>query len=100
MTFSGHSKRVDEVVLGGPDGRTMVTSSAGYAFVIDIGDYPEIAADTIGMACRATGGGFTREEWREHVPEAEYRETCADSSAEAGERARHGAGLGNRAVED
>ncbi|MFE7600875.1 hypothetical protein [Streptomyces sp. NPDC057494] len=75
-TFSGYPEGVDEVVLGGPRGRTMITSSAGYAFVIDIGDYPEIAADTIGMACRATGGGLTRKEWGERVPEAEYRESC------------------------
>ncbi|MEV8405926.1 hypothetical protein AB0R12_08960 [Streptomyces niveus] len=82
FTFSGHSKRVDEVVMGGPHGRTMITSSAGYATVIDIGDYPEIAADTIGMACRATSGGLTRKEWEEHVPEAEYLESCPESSAD------------------
>lgn len=82
FTFSRHLKGVDEVVLGGPHGRTMITSSAGYANVVDIGDYPEIAADTIGMACRAAGNGFTREEWEERVPEAEYRESCPDSSAD------------------
>ncbi|MGW7023288.1 caspase, EACC1-associated type [Streptomyces decoyicus] len=82
FTFSRHLKGVDEVVLGGPHGRTMITSSAGYANVVDIGDYPEIAADTIGMACRAAGDGFTREEWEERVPEAEYRESCPDSSAD------------------
>ncbi|MGW8983076.1 caspase, EACC1-associated type [Streptomyces parvus] len=84
FTFGGHSERVDEVVLGGPDGRTMVTSSAGHAFVFSIGDYPEIAADTIGMACRAAGGEFTRKEWETRVPETEYRSSCRDFSAEAG----------------
>ncbi|MCT4351847.1 caspase family protein [Streptomyces sp. Je 1-79] len=76
FTFGGHSEGVDDVVLGGPQGRTMITSSAGHAYVVDIGDRPEIAADTIRMACRVTGGGLSREEWAQHVPGAEYRESC------------------------
>ncbi|MGW4024621.1 caspase, EACC1-associated type [Streptomyces sp. NPDC005009] len=76
-TFSGHSEAVDEVVLAG---RTMITTSAGVAYVIDLGAYPELAADTLGMACRATGGGFTREDWEKRVPEAEFVETCPDNS--------------------
>lgn len=75
-SFSGHREGVDEVVLGGPHGRTMVTTSAGLAYVADLGAYPETAADTLGMACRAAGGGLTREEWEEQVPEAEFVETC------------------------
>ncbi|RPK85496.1 WD domain, G-beta repeat [Streptomyces sp. ADI97-07] len=76
FTFSGHSEGVDDVVLGGPQGRTMITTSAGYAHVVDIGDYPEIAADSIRIACRATDGGLSREEWEEHVPEVEFRDSC------------------------
>ncbi|GAA2257151.1 hypothetical protein GCM10010415_18110 [Streptomyces atrovirens] len=75
-SFSGHREGVDEVVLGGPHGRTMITTSAGLAYVVDLGAYPETAADTLGMACRAAGGGLTREEWEEQVPEAEFVETC------------------------
>ncbi|MFF2330762.1 MULTISPECIES: hypothetical protein [unclassified Streptomyces] len=75
-SFSGHSKAVDDVVLGGPRGRTMVTSSGGTGFVWDLGDYPQIAADTIKMACRVAGGGLTRMEWERRVPDAEFRETC------------------------
>lgn len=79
-TFSGHREGVDEVVLGGPRGRTMITTSAGFAYVIDIGAYPELAADTLGLACRATGGGLTREEWEKRVPEADFVKTCPDNS--------------------
>jgi hypothetical protein len=75
-SFSGHREGVDEVVLGGPHGRTMITTSAGLAYVVDLGAYAETAADTLGTACRAAGGGLTREEWEEQVPEAEFVETC------------------------
>ncbi|WJE01079.1 caspase, EACC1-associated type [Streptomyces antimycoticus] len=84
LTFGSHSEGVDDVVLGGPHGRTMITSSAGFAYVVDIGDYPEIAADTIGMACRVAGGGLTREQWADHVPAAEFVETCPKSSGHDG----------------
>ncbi|MEV6310060.1 hypothetical protein AB0M10_15855 [Streptomyces sp. NPDC051840] len=75
-SFGGHAEGVDEVVLGGPLGRTMITTSAGYAYVTDLGAYPETAADTLGMACRAASGGLNREEWAEQVPEAEFMDTC------------------------
>lgn len=75
-TFQGHGDTVDDVVLGGPHGRTMITSSGGSAFIWDLGEYPQIAADLIGMACRVAGGGFTREQWAHQVPNAAFKETC------------------------
>ncbi|MDT0401961.1 caspase, EACC1-associated type [Streptomyces edwardsiae] len=75
--FSGHRERVDEVVLAG---RTMITTSADVAYVTDLGAYPELAADAVGIACRATGGGFTREEWEKRVPEEDFVKTCPDNS--------------------
>ena len=72
---------VDEVVPGGPDGRTMVRTSAGFAYVVDLGACPAMAAETLGTACRAVGGGFTRDEWEEQVPEAAFAESCPDGSA-------------------
>ncbi|MFD5773857.1 hypothetical protein [Streptomyces fungicidicus] len=81
-TFGGHREGVDEVVLGGPDGRTMVTTSAGFAYVVDLGACPAMAADALGTACRAVGRGFTRDEWEEQVPEAAaFAESCPDGSA-------------------
>ncbi|GGY97261.1 hypothetical protein CP967_21420 [Streptomyces nitrosporeus] len=75
-SFGGHWKAVNDVVLGGPRGRTMVTSSNGTGIVWDLGDYPQIAADTVRMACRVAGGGLTRDEWKRRVPDAGYRGTC------------------------
>ena len=54
----------------------MVTVSGGRAYLWDLGGYPEIAADTLGMACRAADGGFSPGEWEEHVPDAGYEESC------------------------
>ncbi|GGM63751.1 hypothetical protein GCM10011608_56340 [Micromonospora sonchi] len=76
LTFGRFSAAVNDVVLGGPQGRTMILSSGGSAYVVDIGDHPEIATDTVGMACRVAGGGLTREQWADHVPTADFVETC------------------------
>ncbi|MFD7767788.1 hypothetical protein [Streptomyces sp. NPDC059787] len=54
----------------------MVTTSAGPAHVVDPGACSGTAADTLGMVCRAAGGGLTRGEWEEQVPEAEFVERC------------------------
>ncbi|OSP42799.1 hypothetical protein B7767_13565 [Streptomyces sp. 13-12-16] len=75
-SFSGHGEGVDEVVPVGPHGRTVITTSAGPAHVVDLGACPEAAADTLGMACRAAGGGPTREEWEEQAPETGLVEAC------------------------
>lgn len=53
----------------------MITTSAGLAYVADLGAYRETAG-TLGMACRAAGGGLTCAEREEQLPEAEFVETC------------------------
>lgn len=74
-TLDGHPDDVTGIEFAG-DGRTMVTVSGGRAYLWDLGGYPEIAADTLGMACRAADGGFSPGEWEEHVPDAGYEESC------------------------
>ncbi|MFE4539056.1 caspase family protein [Streptomyces scopuliridis] len=70
-----HPNTVDDVLFG-PDGQTLVTSSDGIAYLWDLGDYPEIAADTIGMACRVASGGLLDWEWQVYAPDVPFRTAC------------------------
>ncbi|WP_409472413.1 caspase, EACC1-associated type [Streptomyces sp. HC307] len=70
-----HPDTVDDVLFG-PDGQTLVTSSDGIAYLWDLGDYPEIAADTIGMACRVASGGLLDWEWQVYAPDVPFHTSC------------------------
>lgn len=70
-----HRATVWDVVFG-PDGRTAFTSFGSGVYLWDLGDHPEIVADTLGRACRIAEGGFTSFEWRMYIPEVSFRTSC------------------------
>ncbi|WP_251096239.1 caspase family protein [Streptomyces sp. Caat 7-52] len=63
-------------LLFGRDGHTLVTASGRNVFLWDLGDEPETAADTIGMACRVAGGDLLEWEWSVYAPDVPYRRSC------------------------
>ncbi|MDQ0846936.1 hypothetical protein [Streptomyces sp. V1I6] len=74
-TLGVHPAQVTDVAFG-PGKRTLLTRSDDTVNVWDLGDWPEIAANTVGMACRVAGGGLEDWEWQVHAPEIPYRESC------------------------
>ncbi|GGJ71488.1 caspase, EACC1-associated type [Streptomyces brasiliensis] len=78
-TLNGFPDEVDDVVMVGPHGRTLIATSGGNAFILDLGDFPQIAAEPLGTACRAAGGGFDREDWKKRVPDIDFHRTCPKS---------------------
>ncbi|MFJ8858984.1 caspase family protein [Streptomyces sp. NPDC102451] len=70
-----HPGSVWDVVFA-PDGRTLLTASDGSVRLWDLGDGPAIAADTLGVACRLADGGLTPFEWRVHVSDVPFRQSC------------------------
>ncbi|WP_129843659.1 caspase family protein [Streptomyces sp. RFCAC02] len=69
-----HSAAVDDMLFT-PDGHALTLSDSNL-YTWDLGDLPVIAADTVGMACRLTDGGFGSFEWAAYVPDVPFRESC------------------------
>ncbi|MEV4680621.1 caspase, EACC1-associated type [Streptomyces kurssanovii] len=70
-----HAGGVSDVVFS-PDGRTLVAAGGGTVLFWDLGDYPAIAADTTGLACRVTGGGLEDWQWHVYAPDVPYHRSC------------------------
>ncbi|GAA3854115.1 hypothetical protein GCM10022243_19600 [Saccharothrix violaceirubra] len=69
--LAGHSMAVNAVAFA-PSGKVLATSgSDGTTLLWDLSPFDDVAA----KAC-AAGGGLDRDEWRQYVPDLDYRETC------------------------
>ncbi|MFF3456543.1 WD40 repeat domain-containing protein [Streptomyces sp. NPDC002730] len=73
--LGGHPDKVDDLLFG-PDRQTLVTSSGGTVYIWDLGEYPQIAADAVGMACRVAGGGLVDWEWWVYAPDVPFHTSC------------------------
>ncbi|MYX03676.1 caspase family protein [Streptomyces sp. PgraA7] len=70
-----HPGSVSDVVFT-PDGRTLVAAGGGTVLFWDLGEYPAIAADTTGLACRVTGGGLKDWQWHVYAPDVPFHRSC------------------------
>ena len=76
QTLTDDSAAVNDAVFS-PDGRLLVSgSNDGTAEVWTLNSLPAIAADPVGLACRLTGGGFTRAQWAQAAPGVAYSPSC------------------------
>ena len=76
QTISGDTGAVNDAVFS-TNGRLLVTGSEdGITQVWTLNALPSIAANPVGLACRITGGGFTRAQWAQNVPGIPYSASC------------------------
>ncbi|MFJ3723364.1 hypothetical protein ACIPYQ_12435 [Streptomyces sp. NPDC090045] len=54
----------------------MLSASSDSVWVLDITHITDVTADPAAAACRAVGRSLSREEWAEHVPDADYAAGC------------------------
>lgn len=78
-TFERFEDQVNDVAIGGPGNRLMVSTSGGNAFLWNLGDLPRAAASPDAMACEVAGGGFGPDEWTKRIPDTPFRRTCPET---------------------
>jgi len=74
-TLDQHPEDVEDLEFSA-NGRLLATAGGGRVNIWDLGAFPEIAADTIGMACDVAGGGLSTEEWETYVVGMPYEKSC------------------------
>ncbi|MFJ6755163.1 hypothetical protein ACIQNK_09055 [Streptomyces sp. NPDC091273] len=58
-----------------PEGRVLSATFESF-LILDITNITDVTADPAAAACRAVGRWLSREEWAEHVPDADYTVGC------------------------